>query len=589
MKISNFQKNLKTLIIFISEDCISGKKVDPRLIFRHYCKIDKTIKKIINTFLYIFFSIIKIVSLSNFFELSKTKKIFFLKFITKFPFIGEKINELFCALILIHFYNNEKIFNNVKKNSNLKNNFEFIIIGSGPGGSVTALEIIKKKKDVMIIEEGSSYSDAHTKHPGNEFIMKWRDGGVNSSILGTQINFSSGKSLGGGSEINSGLFHLPDERFIDDWKKKFETEDFDYQEIKKYSREISEYFNLSDEQNFENDVNPDKFLEGSKKLNFKIEKIKKLKIIQNGKELKLSMKNTYIKEYLKKGGEILQNSFVESVNRKNKLWEIKIISKKKTKFFYCKYLFLCCGSIYTNQLLQKSNLLGKSKDKLDFKLHPMIKVIVDYEEKVQSLNNDVHQYQVTEFYPKYILGNASSSPQFILNNFTKDKKNFSYIKNNFQNLSVYHATFSFGEGNIKKLYNGYNFIRYKISNENLSVIKESLINLCKVLFEGGGRKIILLKKGYPHLNKNNFITIINSIKKINDLKFSSVHILGGVSMGESKNALSNSYGKLKLLENIFVNDSSLINTNLLKNPQGIVMTIALRNIRKFFEKYYENN
>ena len=49
--------------------------------------------------------------------------------------------------------------------------------------------------------------------------MKWRDGGVNSSILGTQINFSSGKSLGGGSEINSGLFHLPDERFIDDWKK----------------------------------------------------------------------------------------------------------------------------------------------------------------------------------------------------------------------------------------------------------------------------------------------------------------------------------------------------------------------------------
>ena len=93
MKISNFQKNLKTLIIFISEDCISGKKVDPRLIFRHYCKIDKTIKKIINTFLYIFFSIIKIVSLSNFFKLSKTKKIFFLKFITKFPFIGEKINE----------------------------------------------------------------------------------------------------------------------------------------------------------------------------------------------------------------------------------------------------------------------------------------------------------------------------------------------------------------------------------------------------------------------------------------------------------------------------------------------------------------
>ena len=58
-------------------------------------------------------------------------------------------------------------------------------------------------------------------------------------------------------------------------------------------------------------------------------------------------------------------------------------------------------------------------------------------------------------------------------------------------------------------------------------------------------------------------------------------------MGETKNSITDSYGMMKSYKNLFVNDSSLINTNLLKNPQGTVMTIALRNIRNFFEMRYE--
>ena len=49
-----------------------------------------------------------------------------------------------------------------------------------------------------------------------------------------------------------------------------------------------------------------------------------------------------------------------------------------------------------------------------------------------------------------IFGNASSSPQFILNNFTKDKKNLFILKITFK-IYQYIMTFSFGEGNIKKI------------------------------------------------------------------------------------------------------------------------------------------
>ena len=120
-----------------------------------------------------------------------------------------------------------------------------------------------------------------------------------------------------------------------------------------------------------------------------------------------------------------------------------MIRRRKIITFYCKYLFLCCGSLYTNEILLKSNIIKKN-DQIDFKFHPMVKIIADYGKKVQDLNCDVHQFQVTEFYPKYILGNASSSPQFLLNNFLDNKEKYEYIKKNYLNLSIYHATFSIG-------------------------------------------------------------------------------------------------------------------------------------------------
>ena len=52
-------------------------------------------------------------------------------------------------------------------------------------------------------------------------------------------------------------------------------------------------------------------------------------------------------------------------------------------------------------------------------------------------------------------------------------------------------------------------------------------------------------------------------------------------MGEDKNCVVNSYGKVFDTEGLYVNDSSLINTPLLKNPQGTVMSIAYRNIDHF--------
>ena len=86
-------------------------------------------------------------------------------------------------------------------------------------------------------------------------------------------------------------------------------------------------------------------------------------------------------------------------------------------------------------------------------------------------------------------------------------------------------------------------------------------------------------------NASGMNEVISSFKRVKDFIFSSVHILGGVTMGEKKGCITDSYGKVKEFDNLYVNDSSLINNKLLKNPQGVVMAVACRNIENFIKNY----
>ena len=151
-------------------------------------------------------------------------------------------------------------------------------------------------------------------------------------------------------------------------------------------------------------------------------------------------------------------------------------------------------------------------------------------------------------------------------------------------MSIYHSTFSFGVGKIIKFpfLNKYIYT-YEIKNIELTKIKFSLIKLCKVLFDGGAEYIYLINKEKTKVYPFDFKKIINNINDIKDLKLSSVHILGKIEMGEKDYCYTNSFGKIKNYDNIFINDSSLISTSLLQNPQGTIMVLAYRNILKFIE------
>lgn len=556
-----------------------------RKMFLHLFKSNRLILFTVQNF-FLFINILSLLIKFKFiFNLDNNVSNKFLSKIDRYLNIYTKrLNELFLAVIYVQDKNfNEKtIFPKInKKISNNNQIYDAIVIGSGPSGSITANKLKKKFQKVLLIDKGNYTENYSNKHPGNEFIYKWNNAGVDTTLINNQISFASASCLGGGSEINSGLLHFPDESFVNKWKKEFNVRDIDF---KKFNNELKFFLDdqlptlLTDESN--RNIAAKLFLDGIKKSNYKFESLNKLEHLNLNKLKKSSMSQTLIRDYIKNNGEILIKFEVDKILKKDDLWEISGLKNKSRIHYKTKYLFICAGAIYTNQLLINNNLC-KLHDTNYFKFHPMTKVLVQYNEKVQEGFENVHNIQITENYPNFLIGQAASGYQFLKIAAYNNSNLLLQIEENWKKMLIYHSTFSVGEGQIYNTPIPKNFIYgYKINKIYLDIFKDALKCKVDVLFNSGAKKIYFLGKKIIEINSPNdeYLSHLNHFK---DFKISSVHLMGGVKSGESNECLVDSFGKLKKYENLFINDSSLINHKLLKNPQGTVMAISLRNINNF--------
>ena len=110
------------------------------------------------------------------------------------------------------------------------------VIGSGPGGSVVATTLAQAGRDVLLIEEGQNLSqDSATPFSYVEMKQKYRSGGITAAFGSPNVAYAEGSVVGGGSEVNSGLYHRTPDHIIEEWAADFEVADF-------YSGGMQKYF-----------------------------------------------------------------------------------------------------------------------------------------------------------------------------------------------------------------------------------------------------------------------------------------------------------------------------------------------------------
>src|ERR1035438_8114417 len=102
---------------------------------------------------------------------------------------------------------------------------EILVIGSGPGGAVTAATLAESGRSVTLLEDGPHLGpESCAPFSIGEMEQKYRNGGLTPALGRPTIPYVEGRCVGGGSEINSGLYHRTPPEILEQWGREYQLQ-----------------------------------------------------------------------------------------------------------------------------------------------------------------------------------------------------------------------------------------------------------------------------------------------------------------------------------------------------------------------------
>jgi choline dehydrogenase-like flavoprotein len=466
---------------------------------------------------------------------------------------------------------------------------EIVVIGSGPGGAITAATLTKAKRDVLLIENGPHFNlNSCTPYSIEEIEQKYRGGGITPTFGNPIISYVEGCCVGGGSEINSGLYHRIPEETLKKWGNKFKLKNIGEKDLTPLYKEIEKNICIS-YLSKEAPMASIKLIDGARRLGWKSMEVPRwIKYTSGTDETKQSMTETYIPRFLNDGGALLPNTKVIKIIKQGKEW--LLIGKKTTTSeqvtIQCRYLFVCGGAIQTPALLRRSSIKRNIGNSLQ--THPTIKVIAKFPEKVNCEEMGVPTHQVKEFAPDFSFGCSISSKSTLALAMLDNAEYMQEVEKNWGKMAMYYAMIvPAGKGVIRNLpFFNDPFVKYSLKECDLELLAKALKKICLLLFEAGAESIYPSIRGFGVLKGVGDINQIPRLLPRDKANIMTIHLMSSCPMGEDeKICATDSFGKVYGYDNLYINDGSLLCSAPGVNPQGSIMVIALRNVNQFLENH----
>jgi len=467
--------------------------------------------------------------------------------------------------------------------------FDFVIIGSGPGGAIAANKLREAGFNTCLLETGRIYKNKRIlPFSYNEMLHQYKHAGITTTLGNANITYVEGATFGGGSEINSGLYHRTPKDILSLWKTKYGLIDSEPEKLEKHYKLIEKELCISYSPT-DQISKASLFLEdGANKLGWKVQEIPrwfKYKQSQSDSGIKMTMTKTYLKDYIDNGGVVYELCKANALKKYNGEWNVLFNTINCEKDISAKNIILSAGTIGTPQLLRRSGisrLAGKR-----FQMHPTIKIVALFDEKVNHEEIDVPVHQVKEFAPDFSFGCSISSKPYLRVAMLDHPNQMGIVEQKWQYMAIYYAMITpEGNGSIKHLpFFKDPLITYRLTvhdKENLAV---GLKKLSQLLISSGAKIL------YPSIKDGPIISNINDINQLPDIinpantSLMTVHLFSSCPIGEKKDiCVANSFGKVFDHDGLFISDGSMLPTAPGVNPQGTIMAFAHRNIERIISE-----
>ncbi|MFT4691984.1 MAG: choline dehydrogenase-like flavoprotein [Limisphaerales bacterium] len=468
---------------------------------------------------------------------------------------------------------------------------QVVVVGSGPGGAITAAILAEAGRDVLLIEEGKFLQlDSCEAFSLDEMIQKYRNGGITPAVGPATVAYVEGKCVGGGSEINSGLYHRTPPNIRERWQKEFKVEGLD-------DADIEQHFEACERDVFVS-LLPGKASEASLKLHdgalkkdWKSMEVprwyqydKGAKLATDGK--RKSMTRTFIPRFLEAGGRMLPQTRIDKLHRETNGWRVTGTHADGTPVeINAETVFSCGGAIQTPALLLRSgidNNIGRS-----LQLHPTVKVTARFDDVVNTPGMGVPVHQVKEFSPALSFGCSISSLPYIQLAMTDHPTHMHEVESNWEKMGIYYGMItSDSVGSIRPV-PGFKdpWVSYKLNAGDMRLLADGIRKLCEMLFETGAKALFPSVRGIEPIWTPDNLSRIPATLPFGRTNLMTIHLFSSCPMGENlRRCATNSFGRVHQQKDLYISDASLICTAPGVNPQGSVMAYARRNALKFLGK-----
>jgi choline dehydrogenase-like flavoprotein len=478
---------------------------------------------------------------------------------------------------------------------------QVLVIGSGAGGAITALELATRGVDVCVLEEGSRWTlDAYGGGPVDAMRHLYRRRGMTPILGKIPIGYVEGACLGGSTEINSGFWHRTPREVMLRWRAQFDLQHASTDELAPHFDVVEELLEVGD---YAGPLpkSTEVFQRGIDAMGWASQHVPRTAPGCRSTNAcaagcptgaKQGMSRRVLPKAEAAGARIVTDCAVqllltEGARVTGVLAEMRRDDGTRDLVRVdAEHVFLCAGPTGTPTLLRRSGMKHNVGDSL--RIHPMLKVAAVFPERIDAQESVLPLLQVKEFWPELSIGGAFFTTGHLAmllgDNWLENRQQMTQYRNM---ASYYVAVRGSGRGSVRPslLGDGAAMLRYELSHEDEINLSKGLARLATLLLAAGATHVHPTVQGLPVIRSE-----VEAIRWLDErlprsaLSLTTVHAFSSCPSGERRDrCATDSFGKLHRFENLYVNDASMLPDSPGVNPQGSVMALARRNALHFQE------
>lgn len=473
-----------------------------------------------------------------------------------------------------------------------------LVIGSGAGGSVTALELARAGLDVTLLEEGSRHDREvdYGKDTLDGMRRLYRRRGMTPILGKVPIGYVEGRCVGGSTEINSGFWHRTPREVLVRWKAQFDLADASVDDLAPHFAWAEEILNVGISSR-PWPKSTDVFARGADAMGWAVKEVARAASGCEGANTcatgcargrKRGVSLSIVPAAEQAGVRLLAGAKVKLLVKRGAraagvLAEVEVEpGVRKLVRIDADHVFVCAGPTETPSLLRRSGIKFHVGDTL--RIHPMLKVIARFPETLDAFDDVLPLLQVREFWPEVSMGGAFFTTGHAALTLS-DNWDPARMRDVRRMAGYYVAVRGRGRGQVRPSIlgdDGTN-IRYELDDEDIVNLSDGLARLSELLLAAGAEEIFPSIQGLPSIKtERDAVRWLDDRISAPSLSLTTVHAFSSCPIGErTDRCAADSFGKVRRFSNLYVNDASMLPDSPGVNPQGSVMAFARRNAMHF--------